>query len=126
MLQISSCLQNNAIADGKYASFVNAHADASDLHIVEAILSYQNTETIDRFVVYVGENTETVHDAILTLYVNGSPTNMKITIHPQTTGCLLSDGNDAITLTSDALVCFKASGTFSGIKLTAATLLLEE
>ncbi len=125
MHNFASCLQNNPIADGKYGSFVNSTTDATDLHLVEAVTPYLNIEVINSFCVWVSENTETTNHAILTLYINGLPTITHLTITPGTTGCVISN-DPGLVISSDSLICWKASGNFSNIKLTACTIFFEE
>lgn len=124
MQNLSSCLQNNPITDGRYGSFVNSLANAPDAKMVAGLVSLTILDEIYNFCVWVGVNTETTYDATLTLYVDDEPTDIKLTITPGTTGFIESN-LDVLTLTSSSLVCWKASGKFTGtIKLTASTLYL--
>lgn len=126
MNSFSTCLLNNPITDGRYGSFVNSLTNAPDIHMVAAVVPYLDMEIINNFCVWVGVNTETTNDATLTLYVNDNPTNTKLTITPGTTGSVISNDPE-LEITSDSLICWKASGNFTGtIKLTACTILFHD
>ena len=110
---MSTCLQNNPIVDQRYGSFVNSLTNAPDTQLVEVVIPNNDLESIDYFCVWVGVNTETTYDATITLYVDDEPTDIKLTITPGTTGSIRSNGN-AITLTDDSLICWRATGNFTG------------